>query len=104
MTDHDVQGTRFVCDACGEQSCWDGNLMCDDAQTAGFRKVVSPSNKADAMSEHRNAFYDGASHLDDDGVCQCECPVCIGENDSAVWCTCSDCDVIACGMHGIPTA
>ena len=50
------------------------------------------------MSEHETP------HLDDDGVCQCECPVCIGESDSAVWCTCPDCDVIACGMHGIPTA
>ena len=53
------------------------------------------------MSEHETP------HLDDDGVCQCECPVCIGENDSVhlyAGCTCSDCDVIACGMHGIPTA
>ena len=44
-------------------------------------------------------------HIDDDGVCRCECKLCVCLDIlDPVWCTCPDCNVIACGMHGGPTA
>ena len=56
--------------------------------------IPHATERTHPMSDHETP------HMDDDGVCQCNCPVCIGE----MWCTCPDCDVIACEMHGIPTA
>ena len=33
--DDDAPEVSLVCSACGEQSCWDGNLMCDESRSAG---------------------------------------------------------------------
>lgn len=29
----------WVCDACGTEACWNGDIMCYDAKTAGIRLV-----------------------------------------------------------------
>ena len=50
-------------------------------------------------------------HFDSDGVCICQCctghstapgcmcPTCSGDDDVATWCICTDCNVLACGLH-----
>jgi hypothetical protein len=36
---HDWTRDPLVCSACGTVSCWQGVLMCDEARTAGVRRV-----------------------------------------------------------------
>ena len=54
------------------------------------------SAAAHPMSDH------DIPHMDDDGVCRCECELCVGENVDEPGCLCADCNVTACGMHGVP--
>jgi hypothetical protein len=36
---HDWTRDPLVCSACGTVACWQGVLMCDEARTAGVRRV-----------------------------------------------------------------
>lgn len=35
-----MSAVRYVCDACGTESCWKGELYCDEARTAGIRPAT----------------------------------------------------------------